>query len=139
MDNNKAITVETIVNAPIERVWQYWTSTEHIIKWNFASDDWQCPRAENDLRPGGKFNYRMEAKDGSMGFDFNGIYDTVKTNELIEYKIEGGREVKIVFSAGGNSTKVTETFEAEDTNSRELQQTGWQAILNNFKKHTEGG
>ena len=131
------ITVENTVNAPVEKVWHYWTSPEHICKWNNASNDWHTPRAENDLRVGGKFLSRMEAKDGSMGFDFNGMYSEVKPNKLIAYTIEGGRKVKITFTSLGNSTKVVETFEAENENSIELQRGGWQAILDNFKKYTE--
>lgn len=132
------ITVETTVKAPVEKVWQYWTAPEHVTQWNHASDDWHSPRGENDLREGGKFSFRMEAKDGSFGFDFGGIYDTVKTNELIEYTLGDGRKVGIRFEGKGNETKVTETFEAEGTHSIEMQQGGWQAILDNFKKYTEG-
>jgi uncharacterized protein YndB with AHSA1/START domain len=131
------ITVENTVNAPVEKVWNYWTKPEHITKWNNASDDWHSPRAENDLRPGGKFSSRMEAKDGSMGFDFGGVYDVVAPNEYIEFTLGDGRKVKVRFAASGDTTKVTESFEAEETNSIELQRNGWQAILNNFKKYTE--
>jgi uncharacterized protein YndB with AHSA1/START domain len=132
-----AITVETTVKAPVEKVWEHWTKPEHIIHWNNASDDWHSPKAENDLRTGGKFLYRMEAKDGSFGFDFGGVYDEIKTNELIAYTIGDGRKVKITFSGNGNETKVTETFEAENTNPLEMQKGGWQAILDNFKKYSE--
>ena len=131
------ITVENTVNASVEKVWQYWTTPEHITKWNNASDDWHTPRAENDLRVGGKFLSRMEAKDGSFGFDFGGIYDEVKTNEVIAYTIGDGRKVKINFTNQGNETKVVETFEAENENSIELQRGGWQNILDSFKKYTE--
>lgn len=131
------ITVTTNVNAPIEKVWKLWTEPQHITQWNHASEDWHSPKAENDLRKDGKFNFRMEAKDGSFGFDFNGIYTHIKTNELIEYNIEGGRKVSISFSSNGNTTTITEIFEVEDVNSIELQQNGWQAILNNFKKYAE--
>jgi len=131
------ITVENTINAPVEKVWEYWTKPEHIIKWCNASDDWHTPRAENDLRVGGKFVSRMEAKDGSMGFDFGGVYDAVRTNEYIEYTLGDDRKVKINFSAQGNKTKVVESFEAENTHSIEMQQGGWQAILDNFKKYTE--
>jgi uncharacterized protein YndB with AHSA1/START domain len=131
------ITVENTINAPVEKVWETWTRPEHITQWNNASDDWHTPRAENDLRVGGSFVARMEAKDGSMGFDFGGVYDAVKNNEYIEYTIEDGRKVKITFNPQGNKTKVVESFEAENTNSVELQQGGWQAILDNFKKYTE--
>ena len=135
--NKTLITVETSVNAPVEKVWQYWTKPEHITQWNNASDDWHTPRAENDLRVGGNFVSRMEAKDGSFGFDFGGVYDAITTNEYIEYTLGDGRKVKITFTADGNKTKVSESFEAENTNSIEMQQGGWQAILDNFKKYTE--
>lgn len=131
------ITIESTVNAPVEKVWEYWTKPEHITEWNSASDDWHTPRAENDLRAGGSFASRMEAKDGSMGFDFGGVYDAVRTNEYIEYTMGDSRKVKINFSAQGKQTKVTESFEAENTNSVEMQRSGWQAILNNFKKYME--
>jgi uncharacterized protein YndB with AHSA1/START domain len=131
------ITVENTINAPVEKVWEYWTRPEHITQWNNASDDWHTTRAENDLRAGGSFVSRMEAKDGSFGFDFGGVYDAITTNEYIEYTIGDGRKVKITFTANGNKTKVIESFEAESTNSIEMQQGGWQNILDNFKKYTE--
>jgi len=131
------ITVENTINAPVEKVWQYWTKSEHITQWNNASDDWHTPSAENDLRAGGSFVSRMEAKDGSFGFDFGGVYDAISTNEYIEYTIGDGRKVKVIFTADGNKTKVTEIFEAESTHSNEMQKGGWQAILDNFKKYTE--
>lgn len=131
------ITVENIINAPIGKVWECWTKPGHITKWNNASDDWHTPHAENDLRAGGSFVSRMEAKDGSMGFDFGGVYDAVIPNEYIEYTIGDGRKVKVTFSAQGDSTSVVESFEAENMNSVELQRGGWQAILNNFKKYVE--
>jgi len=135
--NATNITVETTVNAPIEKVWSYFTQPQHVKNWNNASDDWHTPRAENDLQVGGNFVYRMEAKDGSFGFDFGGTYDAVNENEYLEYTIGDGRKVKISFIPQGTSTKVVETFEAETTNSVELQRTGWQSILDNFKKYTE--
>ncbi len=131
------VTVENTINAPVEKVWLYWTKPEHITKWNNASDDWHTPHAENDLRVGGSFVSRMEAKDGSVGFDFGGVYDALSNNEYIEYTISDGRKVKITFSGQGNTTKVVESFEAESTNSIELQKGGWQAILHNFKKYIE--
>jgi uncharacterized protein YndB with AHSA1/START domain len=131
------ITVENTVNAPVEKTWIFWTSPEHITKWNNASDDWHTPHAENDLRAGGKFLSRMEAKDGSFGFDFGGQYDEIKINELIAYTLDDGRKVKVIFSGKGNQTKVVENFEAESVNSIDLQRGGWQAILDNFKKYTE--
>lgn len=131
------ITVEATINAPVEKVWKLWTSPEHITKWNNASDDWHTPHAENDLRVGGKFLSRMEAKDGSFGFDFGGVYDEVKTNELIAYTIGDGRKVKVNFTKQDNATKVVSIFEAENENPVEMQRGGWQAILNSFKKYAE--
>ena len=131
------ITIQTNVKAPVLKVWNYWTKPEHIIKWNQASDDWHTTRAENDLRVGGRFLARMEAKDGSFGFDFGGIYDEVKENEYIEYTIGDGIKVKIIFTSQNDKTEIVETFEAENTNSLEMQKGGWQAILDNFKKYTE--
>jgi uncharacterized protein YndB with AHSA1/START domain len=131
------ITVKTKLNAPIETVWKSWTTPGDIVKWNNASDDWYTPKAENDLKPGGKFNYRMEAKDGSICFDFGGIYESVVKYKKIDYTIGDGRKVRIGFSASGNKTEIIETFEAENINSIELQKTGWQSILDNFKKYVE--
>jgi uncharacterized protein YndB with AHSA1/START domain len=131
------LTVETIVNAPIQKVWDSWTSPEHIIKWNSPSPDWHTPKAENDLRTGGKFLSRMEAKDGSFGFDFAGVYTNVKTNEQISYVIDDGRKVDVSFTQSGNTVKIVESFEAEDINPIEMQQGGWQAIINSFKSYTE--
>jgi uncharacterized protein YndB with AHSA1/START domain len=135
--NLTKITVETTVNAPVEKVWKMWTSPEHIKGWNNASDDWTCPSASNDLRPGGKFNYRMEAKDGSFGFDFGGIFDELTENKFMSYTIGDGRKVQVTFTPDGNSTKVSETFEAEGVNPVEMQRGGWQNILDSFKKYTE--
>ena len=134
---NNVITVLAIVNAPVNKVWKLWTTPEHITEWNNANDDWHTTRAENDLRVGGKFLSRMEAIDGSMGFDFVGIYDVIQTNELIQYSLEDGRVVKVEFKDNGNETEVIETFDAENENSLELQRMGWQAILDNFKKYAE--
>lgn len=131
------ITVECVVNAPAEKVWKYWNQPEHITQWCSASDDWHAPKAANDLKVGGNFSTRMEAKDGSFGFDFGGVYDEVKTNELIKYTMGDGRKVEVHFTPNGNETKIVETFDAENTHSLEMQQGGWQAILNNFKKYTE--
>jgi len=135
--NPVKVTVQAVVQAPVEKVWKYWTEPEHITKWNYAVDDWHAPRAENDLRVGGKFVTRMEAKDGSAGFDFGGIYDVVKPHEEIAYTMGDGRTVRITFTARGNETEVVETFDAENINSVEFQQAGWQAIMNNFKKYAE--
>ncbi|HMG66353.1 MAG TPA: SRPBCC family protein [Chitinophagaceae bacterium] len=131
------ITVENTVNAPVEKVWEFWNGSKHITQWANASDDWHTTRSENDLRVGGKFLSRMEARDGSFGFDFWGAYDEVKTNQLIAYTLGDGRKVKIIFTVTGEGTKIAETFEAEETNPIEMQRGGWQAILDNFKKYTE--
>lgn len=131
------ITIKTTVNAPVEKVWERWIQPDHITKWNFASDDWHSPWAKADLQVGGKFSARMEAKDGSFGFDFGGTYDVLDTNKQIVYTIDDGRKVDIQFVSNGNTTEVIETFEAETTNPVELQQQGWQAILDNFKKYAE--
>jgi uncharacterized protein YndB with AHSA1/START domain len=133
------ITVEVLVNAPIEKVWEYWTKPEHIVNWNFASSDWCSPNAVNDLKVGGEFNFRMEAKDGSGGFDFQGTYSLVEPNKKIEYTIIDGRKVTIEFGEEGGGCRVVETFEAEKINPLEMQKSGWQAILNNFKKYVEKG
>ena len=135
--NRTQITVESTVKSPVEKAWQYWTAPEHITKWNHASDDWHSPSAENDLQVGGKFTACREAKDGSMGFDFVGVYDEVKPHQRITYTMEDGRRVTVDFTSNGNETKVSETFEAEDTHSIELQRGGWQAILDNFKNYVE--
>lgn len=131
------ITVEVVVKAPIAEVWKLWTTPADITQWNNASDDWHTPRAEADFRAGGKFLFRMEAKDGSFGFDFGGVYDTVETHESIAYTLGDGRKVEIHFTNNGAETFVVETFEAESQNPIEMQRSGWQAILNNFKKYTE--
>ena len=135
--SNTKITIETTVNAPVEKVWEYWTKPEHVVKWNNASEDWHTTKAENDFRVGGKFASRMEAKDGSAGFDFTGVNDEIKDHEYIGYTIGDGRKVSIKFTGDGNKTAIAETFEAENTNSIEMQKGGWQAILDNFKKYTE--
>ncbi len=131
------ITIEATVNAPIDKIWTYWNEPAHIMKWCQASPEWHAPAAQNDLKAGGKFTTTMAAKDGSMSFDFWGIYDQVKTNELIEYTMGDGRKAQIVFSKSGDATKIVESFEPEETNPREMQQGGWQAILNSFKSYTE--
>ncbi|MBP1934848.1 SRPBCC family protein [Ammoniphilus resinae] len=136
-NQKQRVTVQAVIQAPVEKVWRYWTETEHITKWNQASEEWHSPRAENDLRVGGKFLTRMEAKDGSMGFDFGGVYDVVKQHEQISYTMGDGRTVDITFINKGNETKVVEIFDAESTHSIEMQQAGWQAIMDNFKRYTE--
>lgn len=130
------ITIETTVNAPIKKVWEFWNDSKHITQWGSASDDWHTTSATNDLRLGGRFQYAMAAKDGSAGFDFGGEYTKVTTNQLIEYTMDDGRKVRIEFS-GQDKVKIVETFEAEETNPIDMQRNGWQAILNNFKLHVE--
>jgi len=131
------ITVKTTVNLPVQKVWDYWTQPEHIVCWNNASDDWHTPRAENDLRTGGNFSSRMEARDGSMGFDFEGVYDQVEPHSLIAYTMADGRSVHIRFSEENGFTLVEEVFDPEATNPAEMQRMGWQAILDNFKRYAE--
>ncbi|MBC3813225.1 SRPBCC family protein [Undibacterium aquatile] len=131
------IIVETNVRAPIERVWQAYTTPEDIVQWNAASDDWHTTRSNVDLRIGGTFSSRMEAKDGSFGFDFAGTYTNVVPNRLIEYSF-GDRTATVEFSASPEGVKVRVSFDAETTHSDEQQRDGWQAILNNFARHVEG-
>lgn len=131
------ISIETIVTGETKKVWDLWTRPEHIIKWNFASPDWHCPASENDLRVGGKMKSRMEAKDGSFGFDFETIYDEVIDQKKIVYTMGDGRQAVTTFENEGGKTKVTTAFDAEDTNPIEMQRGGWQAILNNFKQYAE--
>ncbi len=131
------ITIQANINLPREKVWELWTLPEHITNWNFASDDWHTPTAENDLKVGGRFVSRMEAKDGSFGFDFGGVYEEVRENEYLASKLDDDRKMSVTFLADGNKTQVIETFQAENTNPIELQRNGWQAILNNFKKYAE--
>ena len=137
--NKTNITVQATVNAPVDKVWELWTGPEHIKKWNAALPDWHTPSATNDLREGGSFSYRMEARDGSMGFDFGGVYNEVKTNELIRYTLGDGRKVSVSFRYNRSNTDISEAFEAEKTNPVEMQKGGWQAILDNFKKYAESG
>ncbi len=137
MSNKIQITIDAKVNAPIEKVWDYYTKPEHISKWNFASDDWECPSASNDLRAGGKYIARMQAKDGSFGFDFEAIYDDIINNEKIAYTMTDGRHAIVSFHNLGDKAEVTVTFDAETENPIEMQRDGWQSILNNFKKYVE--
>jgi len=131
------ITVEALVAADAKKVWDYWNKPEHITQWNFAHESWQCPSAENDLRVGGKYKARMEAKDGSFGFDFEVIYDEVVDQKKIAYTMLDGRQSTTTFVEEGGKTKVTTIFDAETQNDVEMQRGGWQAILDNFKKYTE--
>lgn len=138
--NTTTITIQTRINAPIEKVWRYWNEPDHITQWCAASDDWHAPHAENDLRKDGKFKTTMAAKDGSVSFDFEGVYTKVEANKLIEYVMSDGRKVSITFTTNdGSTTDITETFDPENTNPLDLQREGWQSILNNFKAHVERG
>lgn len=132
------ITVQTTINASPEKVWSAWTTPEDVNQWNAASDDWHNPRSRNDLREGGRFSYRMEAKDGSMGFDFEGTYTRVLPGKLIEYVMDDERGVAVSFETGADGVTVTESFDAENENSAEMQRQGWQAILDRFRAHVEG-
>lgn len=131
------IEIKSVINAPVEKTWEYYTSPKHITQWNFASDDWACPKSENDLRIGGKFSSRMEEKNSGEGFDFEGTYTNIVKFELIEYIMDDNRKVKVEFIPENNKTIIKVNFEAEDTNPIEMQKNGWQAILNNFKKYVE--
>ncbi|MDX5151945.1 MAG: SRPBCC family protein [Acidiferrobacterales bacterium] len=131
------ITVETEITASPSTVWDAWVTPDDIKNWNFATDEWCCPRADINLVVGGKFNSRMEAKDGSMGFDLEGEFTEIDPQKYIRYKLEDGREVSIEFINSENTVKVIETFDAEDEHSTDHQRQGWQSILNNFKKHVE--
>lgn len=132
------ITVESIIEAPIDMVWDFWTKPEHVMHWNFASNDWHCPKANSDFNVGGEFHYIMAAKDGSVELDFCGTFTIIIDKTFIEIFLEDGRELNIQFESEGNATKIIETFEPEEVNSIELQKQGWQAILNNFKLYVEG-
>lgn len=136
------ITVEVLVDALAQKAWDGFTKPESIMKWNFADSSWHCPRAANDVRVGGTLSARMEAKDGSMGFDFEARYTEVVPLQRLKYVMgeeEGKREVVVEFRAEGGKTRVVETFDAENTFSLEQQRSGWQSILDNYKKHVEGG
>lgn len=131
------ITIATTINASPEAVWQAWTTPQDITQWNHATADWACPHAEINLQPGGQFNYRMEAKDGSMGFDFSGEFTSVEAHQEIVYALEDGRQVSTTFTETDQGIKVEQHFDAEDERSAGQQKQGWQAILNNFKRHVE--
>jgi len=133
----KRITVEAIINIPVAKVWKAWNTPSDIMQWNFADPSWHSPRSENDLRVGGKFKNRMEAKDGSFGFDFEGIYDKVELNKEISYTMGDGRKATVFFEDQDGKTKVQTIFDAETENDPEFQKQGWQAILNNFVKYVE--
>lgn len=131
------ITIETLVNAPLQKVWDAWVTPQDICSWNFASDDWACPTAVIDLSVGGKFSYRMEARDGSMGFDFEGTFTQLQQHRLIEYEMTDNRKVSVEFQETPAGIRVVETFDAEDAHTAEQQRQGWQCILNNFKEYAE--
>lgn len=131
------IAVQTTVNAPLSKVWEAWTKPEHIVGWSFASDDWAAKDAVNDLRTGGAFKTHLYAKDNSFSFDFGGVYSDVQEQALIEYDMSDGRHVKITFEETPEGVRVTETFDPESENSEEMQRSGWQAFMDNFKKYTE--
>ncbi|HMA65548.1 MAG: SRPBCC family protein [Fibrobacterota bacterium] len=131
------ITIQTIIPEEKKKVWNYYTEPKHIVNWNFASDDWSCPSAENDLRVGGKYKARMEAKDKSFGFDFEAIYNEIVEGEQFTFTMADGREVNVLFELLDEKTRVTVIFDAENENSEEMQRNGWQSILNNFKLYVE--
>ena len=133
------INVVANIKAPLKMVWKCWTDPSHVINWNFASNDWHCPSAENTLTVGGEFHYIMAAKDESFSFDFWGKFVHIEEEKLIEIMLGDGRKMSLMFESVGDETTVTETFDPEDTNPLELQKAGWQAILDNFKKYTEAG
>lgn len=137
MTEQKRITVEAAINAPVEKVWQAWNTPSDIMKWNTADPGWHCPSSENDLRVNGTFKNRMEAKDGSFGFDFEGTYNKVDQNREIADTMPDGRKVDTLFAEEGGKTKVTTVFDPETQNEPEFQKQGWQAILDNFVKYVE--
>lgn len=137
MENKSKITVESIINAKIETVWNCWTNPRDIEQWNNASDDWYTPKATNDLRVGGKFVSTMASKDGCMSFDFEGIYTEVIVHKSIKFDLADGRTVAVDFIDNQSSVAIIETFDPENENSIEMQRAGWQAILDNFKKYVE--
>jgi uncharacterized protein YndB with AHSA1/START domain len=133
----QTITIGCTVNAPVEKAWTMYNTPSHVTQWNSPSPDWHTPHAENDFRSGGTFNYRMEAKDGSFGFDFAGTYDEVRENEYFHYTLGDGRKVEVTFQPAGDATEIVVKFEPETQNPLEFQKSGWQAILDNYKHYTE--
>jgi uncharacterized protein YndB with AHSA1/START domain len=134
---NKAISITAVVKAPLQTAWEAYTQPQHITQWNHASDDWHCPNATNDLRVGGRFSSTMAAKDGSFSFEFEGVYTHVEPHQRLAYTF-GDRRAEVVFEpVTPGQTRVTVTFDLEDTNPEEMQRSGWQAILENYKKHAE--
>ena len=136
MTNNK-ITIKATIAADKQKVWDYYTKPEHIMKWNFAADTWHCPSASNNMQVGGKYLARMEAKDGSFGFDFEATYNEITDGESYTYTMPDNRVVNVLFHEDGNQTEVSIIFDPENENPVELQQQGWQAILDNFKGYVE--
>lgn len=137
MEDRIKVVVQTVISTPVEKVWKLWTEPRHIKNWNVASDDYSCVNAKNDLRENGKFSYTMSAKDNSDTVDFNGMYIDVIPEKLIKYELEDGRIVTVVFSKLGNETEIIQAFQAEENNTIEEQQSGWNAILQNFKKYCD--
>lgn len=137
MSTMTRITVSALVNKPVADVWNTWTDPKHIMQWNAATDDWHCPKAENDLRTGGKFSSTMAARDGSFSFDFEGVYDDVQPHKRIAYTMADGRTCEILFTEENGGTRVAESFDAESQNPVEMQRGGWQAILDRFKAYAE--
>jgi len=134
----KMITVKATIQAPITKVWEYWTSPTHVKNWNFATSDWHCPNATNDLKVGGEFHYTMAAKDESMSFDFWGTYQNLEQGKRLDILIGDGRQMKVTFDSTNEGTIVIEEFEPEKLNPEEMQKAGWQMILDNFKQYVEG-
>jgi len=134
---NTTVTISVLVQAPLEQVWKSWSEPEHIVVWAHASNDWECPRAENDLQVGGRFSSTFAAKDKSASFDFSGTYTAVTPHSYIAYTMDDGRVVETAFEETAGGVLITQTFEIESENPEEMQRSGWQAILNNFKRHTE--
>lgn len=137
MNAPSRITVSALVHKPVADVWNYWSDPKHITQWCSASDDWHCPRAENDLKTGGKFSSTMAARDGSFSFDFEGVYDDVQLHKRIAYTMADGRTCEILFTSENGGTRVVESFDAETENPVDMQRGGWQAILDRFKAYAE--
>lgn len=137
MADKQIITINTTISAPVAKVWEMYVDPKHVVHWNNASEDWHTPRAENDFKVGGSFNYRMESKDGVHGFDFAGTYEEIALYKSISYSLGDKRQVRVLFTDSGSATEVTVIFDPEITNSLEMQKNGWQAILDNFKKYVE--
>lgn len=134
----EAITIKSSVNAGLDKVWDYYNNPQHVQQWNAAHESWHCPKAENDFQEGGRFSYRMEARDGSFGFDFGGVYDTVKPKESFSYTMDDQRKVNVSFvPEREGKTGIVVVFDPEGQNPVEMQEQGWQAILDNFKNYTE--